>query len=775
MKLVPTNTQIQHAKAIDNKTQDDARTLLKKIAANLVNANGSVKNGYLRMSGNNFSAGHMGSGASKATNILLLNVLHAYGHGAQQALQTYLDSTSAKNGSVGKIGTRSFVALIKKMEAGELQNPNEALDATSLKLSTARLGTHRLATQNLQPLYEQHPDFEPEFSSLIDPKTVKPFQAIEGQPRDSSLADQQDDFNVRLSERAQLPNVMVPDEAELAPHEPAPIIAAPKVVRSTTYSKELKSFHEEKLQPIQRELGNIINAQNILEVQIKRIIEANHGEAVHHLDELRSWMRDQISASLEGKPIEEIASEVHTQPKSALIKLADQWLTLEDKNKTLRQHGLNELRSKLTDLSHRAQEQMTSQSASDETINATLQNLLRTSSSYAITLNTFKSPGLPGIEFEDKVSPLNGLPEFVTRYPVWNRTINQGGVSSIQDETGRSWTNSKMMARTQSNGISSSNPRLVKGDAPDGLPKIREWIKHVYHLKDPSSGKSNAMLVQESGAGIPAFAAGGSVYAKLDDTFPDAPWKPTVRGYAANESGMHWILEDMAPLRAMDDAMLNQKLQFNRPARIAVMRDMTEMMSALHDKGWALDKEMHELSTAALAIGVDGNLKLFESPKDNATTRMMQNDVQQLAFQFLTSACDNKFTGLISQPFQNWANWSPLNNQEALGNFVNYALLTPDQWAAYSRYGGGSELSEPDPGSLFMEDGEVRQAAYKALGLSAYANWLERAISGAEEGASPATALELSQLIARNEKPADPRIRQFIRLSAEKLNHPFYD
>jgi hypothetical protein len=73
-----------------------------------------------------------------------------------------------------------------------------------------------------------------------------------------------------------------------------------------------------------------------------------------------------------------------------------------------------------------------------------------------------------------------------------------------------------------------------------------------------------------------------------------------------------------------------------------------------------------------------------------------------------------------------------------------------------------------------MEDAEVRQAAYKALGLSAYANWLERAINGAEDGTSPATALELSRLIERHEEPADPKIRQLIRHSAESLNQVFY-
>jgi hypothetical protein len=297
--------------------------------------------------------------------------------------------------------------------------------------------------------------------------------------------------------------------------------------------------------------------------------------------------------------------------------------------------------------------------------------------------------------------------------------------------------------------------------------------KHVYHLKDPSSGKLNAMLVQESAAGIPAFAAGG-IYAKLDDNFPEARWKPTVRGYAANESGMHWILEDMAPIRGMDDGMLNFKLQANRTARTAVMRDMTEMVVALHDKGWALNKEMHELTSDVFAIGTDGNLKLFDSPKDKATTKMMQGDVQQLAFQFLTTACDDKFTRLIGQRFQDSSHWAPVNNQEALELFVNCALLTPEEWAAYSSPEGGTELSESDPGSRFMEDAQLRQAAFKALGLSAYANWLERAISGAEEGASPATALELSQLIERHEKPADPKTRQLIRHSAESLNHVFY-
>jgi hypothetical protein len=352
-------------------------------------------------------------------------------------------------------------------------------------------------------------------------------------------------------------------------------------------------------------------------------------------------------------------------------------------------------------------------------------------------------------------------------------------VSRIQDESGQSWTNPKMLATSQSKpkitkttdktSLTPANPRLYK-EGSGGF----ENRKHVYHLQDPSSDKFNAMLVQETAAGIPAFAAGG-IYAKLDDTFPEARWKPTVRGYAANESGMHWILEDMAPIRGIDDGTLNLKLQTNRTARTAVMRDMTEMMVALHGKGWALDKEMHEFASDALAIGTDGNLKLFASPKDGATSKMMQGDVQQLAFQFLTTACDDKYTRLIGQQFQDFANWAPLNNQQALERFVNYALLTPEEWASYSSPEGVNESSDSDPGSRFMEDAEVRRAAYKALGLSAYANWLERAIKGAEDGTSPATALELSQLIEQHEKPADPMIRQLIRHSAESLNQVFYN
>jgi hypothetical protein len=130
------------------------------------------------------------------------------------------------------------------------------------------------------------------------------------------------------------------------------------------------------------------------------------------------------------------------------------------------------------------------------------------------------------------------------------------------------------------------------------------------------------------------------------------------------------------------------------------------------------------------------NSSFFEVPVANATTRLQRNDVRELALQFLTTACDNQYMRLIQTEINGFSGggWSPVDNQEALKTDVNFALQTPEQWAASSNPAMAeltdADESDPNPSSLFMDDPDVRQSAYTALGLGAYADWLERAISG---------------------------------------------
>ena len=150
-------TQQIHADLKVNETVP--REFLKNLAASLINANGTVKSGYLRVSGDGpWSAGHMGSGATNATNILLVRVKAAYGRDAESAMQNYLKSTSAKNGSAGKVGTQSFVALIKQMEANSPENSSNTQDDTTKKILAARVGHHRLITEGVVPIRVQHPN-----------------------------------------------------------------------------------------------------------------------------------------------------------------------------------------------------------------------------------------------------------------------------------------------------------------------------------------------------------------------------------------------------------------------------------------------------------------------------------------------------------------------------------------------------------------------------------------------------------------------------------------
>jgi hypothetical protein len=134
-----------------------AREFLKQVAVNLIKDDGSVKSGYLRVSANDsWSAGHLGSGATKATTQILDQVQLAYGPEAKKVLQNYLENTSAKPGTAGKIGTQSFVALIQKMEEPKTSYAVGYLDSSSQKIFRAHLGDHRLDTTILAPLHTRH-------------------------------------------------------------------------------------------------------------------------------------------------------------------------------------------------------------------------------------------------------------------------------------------------------------------------------------------------------------------------------------------------------------------------------------------------------------------------------------------------------------------------------------------------------------------------------------------------------------------------------------------
>ncbi len=130
-----------------------AREFLKSVAADLVNTNGSVKSGYLRLNAGktevSINHGHVGSGATAATRLMLNLVNEAYGEQASQALKNYLASTSGKGGAVGKIGTQSFVALIKKMEEGASDNSDGDKNSVNNKIASAEVRNHRLNTTGL--------------------------------------------------------------------------------------------------------------------------------------------------------------------------------------------------------------------------------------------------------------------------------------------------------------------------------------------------------------------------------------------------------------------------------------------------------------------------------------------------------------------------------------------------------------------------------------------------------------------------------------------------
>ena len=129
-----------------------ARQLLRELAADLVQNDGTIRSGYLRISKNanevNIKAGHLGSGATAATDLVRKLVVEAYGPQAETALNQYLTQRNST-----KVGTLSFVKLIKAMEGDLSANRRNHLDlqlATARGFSDGRLDTTGLPSLKLQ-------------------------------------------------------------------------------------------------------------------------------------------------------------------------------------------------------------------------------------------------------------------------------------------------------------------------------------------------------------------------------------------------------------------------------------------------------------------------------------------------------------------------------------------------------------------------------------------------------------------------------------------------
>lgn len=131
------NQQVQvHTKTADfQQFKGGARALLREMAADLVKSDGSIRSGYLRLksSGDQVSiqAGHLGSGASAATDLVKKLVSQAYGPEALAAVEKYIDDKGGKN----KVGTLSFMKLIRTLESDTAPFRAGELDQ---KISAAR-------------------------------------------------------------------------------------------------------------------------------------------------------------------------------------------------------------------------------------------------------------------------------------------------------------------------------------------------------------------------------------------------------------------------------------------------------------------------------------------------------------------------------------------------------------------------------------------------------------------------------------------------------------
>ncbi len=150
------NQQVQvHQKTAELKEfKGGARALLREMAADLVKPDGSVRSGYLRLKSSgdqvHIKAGHLGSGASAATDLVKKLVGQAYGSEALAAVEKYIEDKGGKN----KVGTLSFVKLVQALEGdtapfrdGEIDHKIMAARGTE----AGRLDTSALRSFKLEP------------------------------------------------------------------------------------------------------------------------------------------------------------------------------------------------------------------------------------------------------------------------------------------------------------------------------------------------------------------------------------------------------------------------------------------------------------------------------------------------------------------------------------------------------------------------------------------------------------------------------------------------
>ena len=176
--------------------------------------------------------------------------------------------------------------------------------------------------------------------------------------------------------------------------------------------------------------------------------------------------------------------------------------------------------------------------------------------------------------------------------------------------------------------------------------------------------------------------------------------------------------------------------------------DAAACMADLHEQGWRMSNAISRVKNY-FGVSPDGKLKLLKRIEPDAANSK-PNNIKALAHTLIgcmgtmgpdSEAYLRQQTVAFSSERKDQIFLYQPDSDDAAFEFKVSSILTPVD----------SDGSEEDAMNVFDTDPSQRQRVYASLGLSAYGDWIERALYSTDAN-NPATARELSELISRNEQ-----------------------
>jgi hypothetical protein len=275
---------------------------------------------------------------------------------------------------------------------------------------------------------------------------------------------------------------------------------------------------------------------------------------------------------------------------------------------------------------------------------------------------------------------------------------------------------------------------------------------------------------------------------KSREAFPNAPWQPNLLGYCGDEQGLKLIFEEVAPTHAsgmrLENTLISPALYEStvmpppkeevRNVMSTYIADMAACMAELHEQGWRMTQDV-AYKHNCFGVSPEGKLKLLRTIAPGTSTNI-ENNVKSLAralignmgvlgpdsAEYLRNFKEEAGRGRVGFMYE------PDTDERAFEIKVD-SILTRAYLDEAAEDGVQMLAAAEDGMQIFETDPSARKRVYSSLGLQAYGDWIERALSP-QSTSSPATALELANLIKANEPGAgSATARSGLYLAAQRV------